>query len=176
MNDQPQPGLNETMQAVYGEMKRLAAVHMSSERPGHTLQPTALVHEVYLRLLDQRKVDWQNRAQVLGIAAQMMRRILLDYASGRNAAKRWGTLLQVPLDSDMCITGIDITLLDLDRALCELEKVDERQARVVELRFYGGLTAEETAEAMQISLTTVQREWATARLWLLRHVREAPRP
>lgn len=170
------PSLDELMQSVYAEMKRLAAAQMYGERRDHTLQPTALVHEVYLRLAGQHCIDWRNRAQLLGLAAQMMRRILLDHAASHSAAKRWGGLIRVPIDDDhTMLRGPEVQILDLDRALRRLEEIDPQQARVVELRFFGGLTAEEAAESMGISVATIHREWATARLWLLRHVSEAQR-
>jgi RNA polymerase sigma factor (TIGR02999 family) len=172
----PAAGLDDVMPAVYAELKRLAAARMNDERAGHTLEPTALVHEVYLRLLGQRQVDWCNRAQLLGLAARMMRRILLDHADQHQADKRWGQLCRVPLDDNLREgMGPEVELFDLERALVSLETVDPRQARVVELRFYGGLTVEETAEAMAISPATVQREWASARLWLLRSLKERDR-
>lgn len=168
--------MNELMQSVYSEMKRLAAAQMNGERRDHTLQPTALVHEVYLRLAGQQRLDWQNRAQLLGLAAQMMRRILLDHASSHGAQKRWGGLVRVPIEENHSISdGVAVEFLDLDRALRRLEAIDPQQARVVELRFFGGLTADEAAEAMGLSVATIHREWATARLWLLRHISEARR-
>ncbi|WP_321475472.1 ECF-type sigma factor [uncultured Paludibaculum sp.] len=170
------PSLDELMQSVYAEMKRLAASQMNGERRDHTLQPTALVHEVYLRLAGQQHLDWRNRAQLLGLAAQMMRRILLDHAASHRAAKRWGGLIRVPIEDDQSADcGPEVQILDLDRALRRLAEIDPQQARVVELRFFGGLTAEEAAESMDISVATIHREWATARLWLLRHVSEARR-
>ncbi len=170
-------GLDRVMPAVYAELKRLAAARMNEERAGHTLEPTALVHEVYLRMVGQRQVDWHNRAQLLALAARMMRRVLLDYADQRHAGKRWGQLCRVALDDDLSeVVGFDVELLDLEQALNDLTLLDARQAQVVELRFYGGLTVEETAEAMNISAATVQREWASARLWLLRALKERGRP
>lgn len=170
------PNMDALMQSVYSEMKRLAASQMQGERRDHTLQPTALVHEVYLRLAGQRRLDWQNRAQLLGLAAQMMRRILLDHAASHDAQKRWGGLIRVPIEDDRSLDdGPEVEFLDLDRALRRLEQIDPQQARVVELRFFGGLTAEEAAVSMRLSVATIHREWATARLWLLRHISEARR-
>jgi RNA polymerase sigma factor (TIGR02999 family) len=154
---------------VYEELRRLAASYLRSERPGHTLQPTALVHEAYLRMLGQKNVLWQNRSHFFGIAAQMMRRILIDDARRRSAAKRDGGPLRVDLDVlENGEASVDraTELLALDRALEQLEKLDPRQARIVELRFYGGLTVEETAEVAGISTATVKREFRIARAWL----------
>jgi RNA polymerase sigma factor (TIGR02999 family) len=154
---------------VYEELRRLAASYLRSERPGHTLQPTALVHEAYLRMLGQKNVLWQNRTHFFGIAAQMMRRILIDDARRRSAAKRDGGPLRVDLDVlENGEASVDraTELLALDRALEQLEKLDPRQARIVELRFYGGLTVEETSEVAGISTATVKREFRIARAWL----------
>jgi RNA polymerase sigma factor (TIGR02999 family) len=154
---------------VYEELRRLAASYLRSERPGHTLQPTALVHEAYLRMLGQKNVLWQNRTHFFGIAAQMMRRILIDDARRRSAAKRDGGPLRVDLDVlENGEASVDraTELLAVDRALEQLEKLDPRQARIVELRFYGGLTVEETAEVAGISTATVKREFRIARAWL----------
>jgi RNA polymerase sigma factor (TIGR02999 family) len=160
---------------VYEELRRLAASYLRSERPGHTLQPTALVHEAYLRMLGQKNVLWQNRTHFFGIAAQMMRRILIDDARRRSAAKRDGGPLRVDLDVlENGEASVDraTELLALDRALEQLEKLDPRQARIVELRFYGGLTVEETSEVAGISTATVKREFRIARAWL-RHELDA---
>ncbi len=163
--------LERLMPLVYGELRKVAASYLRSERPDHTLQPTALVHEAFLRLVDQRSVDWANRAHFFGIAAQMMRRILVDHARKRHAAKRDASHYRV----DTAIAGETEPdqgpeLLALDRALVGLEKLDPRQARVVELRFFAGLTVEETAEVVAISTATVKREWRTARAWLKREI------
>ncbi len=167
--------LNAMMPLVYAELKRLAAAYMQHERTDHTLQPTALVHEAYLRLVGQRSVDWSDRAHTLGIAARMMRRVLVDHAAGRNADKRLGKLSRAPLDEEAsAYQPIEIDTIDLDRALNRLAELDARQAAIVELRFFGGLTIEEAAEALGIAPVTVQREWATARLWLLRYISEEP--
>jgi RNA polymerase sigma factor (TIGR02999 family) len=166
--------LERLMPLVYAELRRLAASYLRVEREDHTLQPTALVHEAYLRLIDQRGVNWQNRAHFFGIAAQMMRRILVDHARRRHAAKRDASalLLQVS-DED---GSRDPELLALDAALSGLESLDARQARIVELRFFGGLTVEETAEVAGVSPATVKREWRTARAWLAREIRPAGGP
>jgi len=170
--------LERLMPLVYQELRRLAASYLRVERPDHTLQPTALVHEAYLRLVDQRGVSWQNRAHFFGIAAQMMRRILVDHARRRQAAKRDATALRVQA---MSAEGEEASvrdpeLLALDQALCGLESLDARQARIVELRFFGGLTVEETAEVAGVSSATVKREWRTARAWLAREIRPAGSP
>ena len=159
--------LDQLLPLVYDELRRLARYYLQRERSEHTLQSTALVHEAYLRLVDQN-VDWQSRAHFFGIAAQMMRRILVDHARSRNAAKR-GDGLKVTLDENMALAEAQsLDVLALDRALAELSKLDEQQGRVVELRFFAGLSIEETAEAMSISAATVKREWAMAKAWLSR--------
>ena len=153
---------------LYEELRRLARYFLADERQGHTLQPTALVHEAYLRLVDQREVDWKNRAQFLGLAASMMRRILINYAEARKAAKRLGNAQLVPLEDAFGVStvpGLDV--LELNRSLEELAKIDPQQGKVVELRYFGGLSVEETAEVMGISASTVKREWGTAKLWLM---------
>ena len=163
--------LERLMPLVYGELRKLAASYLRTERPDHTLQPTALVHEAFLRLVDQRSVDWASRAHFFGIAAQMMRRILVDHARKRHAAKRDATRYRV-------VTALaeepepdqGPELLALDQALDGLSELDPRQARIVELRFFAGLTVEETAEVVQISTATVKREWRTARAWLKREI------
>lgn len=153
---------------LYEELRRLARHFLSGERTGHTLQPTALVHEAYLRLINQRSVDWRNRAQFLGIAASMMRRILINHAEARNAAKREAFAGAVALDDALGVfSNPQVDLLDLNRSLDRLTKLDPQQGKVVELRYFGGLSIEETAEVMGISPATVKREWSTARLWLL---------
>ncbi|MCW5980746.1 MAG: sigma-70 family RNA polymerase sigma factor [Bryobacteraceae bacterium] len=152
---------------VYAELRRIASRRLSRERSGHTLQATALVHEAYLRLVDQRKTDWRNRAHFFGVAAQLMRHILLDYAKTHGAAKRGGGALRVTLDESMAVDSVRVEeLLVLDEALSRLERLDPQQARVVELRYYGGLNVQETAEALGVSTATVKREWAMARAWL----------
>jgi RNA polymerase sigma factor (TIGR02999 family) len=161
-------GLDRMLPVVYQELHRLAGHYLSGEAAGHTLQPTALVHEVYLRLVDQRRVDWRNRAQFLGLAAQMMRRILVNHARDRAARKRGGGNVQrVSLSLIESPSGRpDVELIALEEALERLTAMDERKGRVVELKFFGGLTTEEIAEVLQISGATVEREWAFARAWL----------
>jgi RNA polymerase sigma-70 factor (ECF subfamily) len=162
------PALDAAMPALYQELRRIAKEYLSRERRDHTLQPTALVHEAYLRLLQQNKIDWSCRAQVLGVAARMMRRILVNYAVARSTQKR-GAALRVTTVPDVAnIRALELE--DLDLALNRLEKIDPRQAWVVELRFFGGLTVEETASVVDVSPETVKREWGTARLWLAREL------
>jgi RNA polymerase sigma-70 factor (ECF subfamily) len=164
-------GLDAIMPALYAELRRLAGACMQRERPDHTLQTTALVHEAYLRLRGQETVDWKNRAHVLALAARMMRRILTDYADARNRKKRPWKLSRAPLDEDVSSTPPPaVDFIDLDRALRRLAELDPQQASVVELRFFGGLTIQEAAEALGISEATVEREWSTARLWLLHRI------
>jgi len=159
--------LDQMLPIVYGELHRLATQYLSREVTGHTLQPTALVNEAYLRLVDQRRVDWRNRAQFLGVAAGMMRRILVNHARDRSAGKRGGNAQQVSLSLVDAPSGRpDVDLIDLEDALDRLAAQDERKGRVVELKFFGGLTTEEIAEVLQISGATVEREWAFARAWL----------
>lgn len=167
-DQQRPPGtLDEMVPLVYQELRRLASHYLSRERPDHTLQPTALVNEVYLRLLDQRRVDWRNRAQFLGIAASLMRRILVNYARERGAAKRGGGAEQVSLSLVASPSGRgEVELIALEEALERLAQLDERKSRVVELKFFGGLTVDEIAEVLEISGATVEREWAFARAWL----------
>ncbi len=156
---------------VYAELHRLAHRHMNRERPGHTLQTSALVNEAFLRLVDQRNVKWNNRAHFFGIAAQMMRRILVDYARSHLYAKRGGGAVHVSLEHAQLETNqptADVTALD--EALSKLESIDPQQARVVELKFFAGLTIQETAEVMKISVDMVKREWSTARAWLYREM------
>jgi RNA polymerase sigma-70 factor (ECF subfamily) len=156
---------------VYGELHRLARQQMRHERFDHTLQATALVHEAYLRLVDQPERTWQNRAHFIGVAAQVMRRILVDYARARRAAKREGLLQRVPLEESLLFTEQQSAeLVALNDALDRLALIDPRQSRVVELRFFGGLTVDETAEALGLSTKTVNREWSVARAWLHREV------
>lgn len=164
--------LHLLLPVVYREMKRLAAGYLKAERPGHTLQPTALAHEAYLRLVGRDRIQWQNRAHFLGVAARAMREILVDHARRRRAQKRGGgqqpvTLLDAALLVDR---GRPIEFDDLDQALNDLARLSERQAHVVELRYFGGLSIEETAEVLGVSPATVKREWATARAWLYREL------
>ena len=164
--------LDAMLPAIYAELKRLARIYLSRERPDHTLQPTALVHEAYMSLVGQREVDWRNRAQFLGVAAGAMRRVLLHHAEKRNAQKRDGALERITLDDELAAieeqSSVDI--LDLNRALDKLAELDARQAQIVELRVFGGLTVEEIGEVVGISPATVKRDWGVARLWLRREL------
>ena len=163
------------MPLVYAELRRLARNYLRKERPGHTLQPTALVNEAYLKLVDQRSARWQNRAQFYGVAAQLMRRILVDHARQHRAAKRGGSGQQRlsitsagQLAGKRLSTEPPIDLLGLHEALEELAEMDPQQARIVELKFFGGLSIDETAEVMGIGHATVERDWKMARAWLRR--------
>jgi RNA polymerase sigma factor (TIGR02999 family) len=159
--------MDRLMPIVYDELRRLAAGYLKAERPDHTLQPTALVHEAYLRLVRQDRVEWQNRAHFFGIAARMMRRVLVDHARRRRAGKRDGGGFRLTIQVGEALeVSRDPELLELDQALERLERLDSDQARVVELRFFGGLTVEETATVLGISTATVKREWRTARAFL----------
>ena len=163
--------LDKLMPAIYDELRRQAAHYLRQERPGHTLQTTALIHEAYVRLVDQRNVQWQNRAHFFGIAAQMMRRILVDHARTKKRAKRGGSDIKVSLDdAAVAVKGQDLDVVAVDEALSRLAKIDEQQSRVVELRFFSGLTVEETAEVMGISPATVKRDWSMAKAWLHREL------
>ena len=164
--------LESLMEAVYAELRRLAHSYLRRERPGHTLQSTALVHEAYLRLIDQKNVTWQNRAHFFGIAASMMRRILVDHARSRQASKRGKGVSLLVLDEAIAGSGPrDLNLVALDRALDSLAEIDPQQSRIVELRFFAGLSIEDTAEVLKISPATVKREWAMAKAWLYREMR-----
>lgn len=164
-------GPDRLLPVVYGELRRLAAAYLRGERPGHTLQPTALVHEAYVRLINQKQIDWTNRAQFIGIAAVMMRRILVNHARDRIADKRGGGAEHVPLTlAGDGIGAPEVNLLDLHDALTDLSESDPRKGRIVELKFFGGLTTEEIAETLDVSVATVERDWKFARAWLYRAV------
>ena len=157
------------MPLVYQELRRRAAAYLRRERRDHTLQPTALVHEAYIRLVDQRRAVWQNRAQFFAVASSMMRRILVDRARARKMAKRSGQWARVTLDDGARVTQPpDVDVLDLDTALTSLAAFDERKSRIAELRFFGGLSLEETGEALGLSVATVERDWQAARAWLFK--------
>ena len=159
--------LDELFPLVYGELRKLAASRMRNERSDHTLQPTALVHEAYLRLIEQHSSDWQNRAHFFGLAAEMMRRILVNHAVKNNADKRFGNQTRLALDEIVDFTnGADINLVALDEALNKLAEFDPKQAKIIELKFFGGLTSEEIAEVTGVSDSTVKREWRIAKAWL----------
>ena len=169
-SDGNREALEDLMPLVYDELHRQAARFLSRERKGHTLQTTALIHETYLKLVDQREVSWESRTHFFAIAANLMRRILVDYARSKNREKRGGYYLILPLEEAESVAGKEksIDLMALDEALTRLEKIDKRQARIVELRYFGDLTLEETAKALQISRTTVADDWAMAKAWLHR--------
>jgi RNA polymerase sigma factor (TIGR02999 family) len=170
-SDGQEQALERLVPQIHGELRRLAASYLRRERQDHTLQPTALVNEAFLKLIDQRAVKWQNRAHFFGIAAQAMRRILVDHARARAAGKRGDGVRHLPLDEAINIGATrDVDLLALDEALTRLAALDPQQSRVVELRFFGGLTMEETAEVMHISPATVGREWRMAKAWLLAEI------
>jgi RNA polymerase sigma factor (TIGR02999 family) len=159
------------MPLVYDELRRLADHYLRRERSDHTLQSTALVHEAYLRLAGQHPPEWQNRAHFFGIAAHVMRQILVEYARGRSAEKRGGNAITLTLDEAVALPRqmqTDIDVVALDRALNELSALDAQQGKIVELRFFAGLTIEDTSEVMGISPSTVKRDWVTARAWLFR--------
>ena len=165
-----QQALNELTPLVYKELRQLAASYLRKERHGHTLQPTALVHEAYLRLVDQKNPNWQNRSHFYGVAARLMRQILVDHARRKGAAKRAG--LKVPLEEAVSFGRERCQdLIALDTGLSELEKIDSRKCRAVELRYFGGLSAEEIAQALQVSAVTVRRDLKMAEAWLYREMR-----
>jgi RNA polymerase sigma-70 factor (ECF subfamily) len=172
------PGNNdvvaEALPRLYADLRRLAASYLRRERVNHTLQPTALVHEAYMKMADQSRVHWRNRSHFMGVAAQLMRRILVDHARSQQADKRGGGETRVPLDENIAAAPSgDVNLIDLDHALTKLASIDARQARIVDLRYFGGLSLEETAEAMDLSTATVKREWQMARAWLHRALQPA---
>jgi len=159
--------LDAMLPDVYAELRTLASLYLRGERESHTLQPTALVHEAFLRLVDQRKVAWTNRAQLLGVAAEMMRRILVNYARERAAAKRGGDVRRVSLSlGELSLRQPEVDVIMLHEALERLQQLDWRKGRVVELKYFGGLTTEEIAGVLEISGATVEREWKFARAWL----------
>jgi RNA polymerase sigma factor (TIGR02999 family) len=170
-NNGDKSAMERLLPLVEKELHRLAHAYMRREDPDHMLQTTALINETYLRLVDQRKVQWQNRAHFFGIAAQIMRRILLNYARDQNRQKRGGKAIHVSLSEALIMTAEkDREIIALNDALNRLEEVDERKAKVVELRFFGGLTVEEVAEVLNISTVTVLRDWAFAKAWLSREM------
>jgi RNA polymerase sigma factor (TIGR02999 family) len=163
--------LERLIPLVFDDLRQIAGRMFQRENDSHTLQPTALVNEVYLKLTDQRKIHWQNREQFFGVAAMMMRRILVDYAKARQAAKRGSGAAMVPLDDSIMAPELrDFDWVGLDEALSRLAEIDPRQGQIVAMRFFTGLTAEEIADVLKISVTTVKREWRTARLWLFREL------
>jgi RNA polymerase sigma-70 factor (ECF subfamily) len=170
-SDGDESALDSLMPLVYDELHRAAHSYMAREAPDNTLQTTALIHEVYLRLTGTRDIDWQNRAHFQAVCATLMRRILIDFARSRKSLKRGGTAEHVPLDDAVLVSHKPrIELLELDDALTNLAAVDQRRARVVELRFFGGLSVQETAEVLRVSPETVHRDWRLAKEWLLREL------
>lgn len=173
-----QAALEKLLPLVYGELRRLASAYLRRERSNHTLQSTALVHEAFMRMVHQQDVQWKNRAHFFAIAAQMIRRILVDYARSQHAEKRGSGAVKLALDEAMAVPqspATDVDLLGLNDALDRLAEMDERQSRIVELRFFAGLSIEETAEVMSLSPASIKREWSTARAWLFREMtRSAP--
>jgi RNA polymerase sigma-70 factor, ECF subfamily len=171
--------LDQLLPLVYDELRGIASRYLRSERDDHTLQPTALVHEAYIRLVSQRDVDWQNRAQFLGVAAQLMRRLLVDHARSRKAEKRGAAETFVVLDEALdavTANAHDVDVILLNDALDRLEELDAKQSRIVELRYFGGLNVEETAHVIGLSTATVKREWAMARAWLKLALTRGVRP
>jgi RNA polymerase sigma factor (TIGR02999 family) len=163
--------LEKLMPLVYDDLRRIAARQMRWERPDHTLQPTALVHEVFLKLVDQNRIQWQNRAQFFGIASQLIRRILVDYLRAQHAENRGGAAVTIALDDAVAEAGRpDVDLIRLDEALKSLAINDEQQSQVVVIRFFGGLSIEETAEVLGVSASTVKRDWLAAKAWLYREM------
>jgi RNA polymerase sigma-70 factor (ECF subfamily) len=168
--------LDDVIRAVYQELRQMADRYLRKERSEHTLQPTALVHEAYLRLIDQTHVSWQNRAHFFGVAAQMMRRILIDHAKTKRREKRGGAATTLPLDEALDLSPARASeLVALDDALKSLADIDERKSRVVELRFFGGLSVEETAEVLTVSPQTVLRDWKLAKAWLYQEINNETR-
>ena len=168
-----QAALEQLMPLVYGELRRLASAYLRRERSNHTLQSTALVHEAFVRLVNQQNIEWRNRAHFFGIAAQMIRRILVDYARAQGTEKRGSGVVKLELDAALAGAldlGLDVDLLTLNDALDRLSHLDARQGRIVELRFFVGLSVDETAEVLNVSPTTIKREWNTARAWLFREM------
>jgi RNA polymerase sigma factor (TIGR02999 family) len=162
------------MPLVYSELRRLAKSRLGSERADHTLNTTALVHEAYIKLADQNRINWQSRAQFFALASQAMRRILVDYARRRNAAKRGGNAVVSVREADSVASEVRADeLLALDESLKRLGEIDPRQSQIVECRFFGGLSIEETAKVVGVSTATVKREWAVARAWLYRELHNA---
>lgn len=176
-NEGDQNALARLVPLIYSELHRLAKHYIEQERPGHLLQPTALVNEAYLRLIDCRNVSWQNRAHFLGISAKLMRRILVDFARSRNCGKRGGAVHPVSLEEAAVVAEErDADFVALDDALTSLAAIDPRKSKIVELRFFGGLSVEETAEVLAISTRTVKREWSLAQAWLHRELSKGESP
>lgn len=164
--------LDALMPLVYADLRKRAVAYMRRERHNHTLEPTALVHEAYVKLVDQRRAAWQNRSQFYGVASQMMRRILVDRARARRMAKRSGRWARVTLQANArAVSPISVDVIDLDAALIRLAAFDPRKGRLAELRFFGGLSIDEASEVLGVSVATVERDWRVARAWLLKELR-----
>lgn len=170
-NQGDRQALDQLLPLIADEMRRLASIYLHGERKGHTLEPTALVNELYMRLVDRKRVDWQDRAHFFAFAATTMRRILVDHARSKQAEKRGGDMRRITLVDDLALVDErEIDFIDLDVALDELTTLDERLAKVVELRFFAGLSCDETAEVLDISRRSVQRRWRSSRAFLLRRL------
>jgi RNA polymerase sigma factor (TIGR02999 family) len=170
-NNGDQEALDRLMPVVYNELRRMARRHMQSENPGHTLQATALVNDLYMQLIDQKRVNWKNRAHFFGVSAQIIRRLLVDHARARHRLKRGGGALKVEWNEEISPSPpIETTLLALDDALNQLSEIDPEKTRIIELRFFAGLSINEIAEVLKISPATVKRDWAFARAWLYRQL------
>ena len=166
-----QQSLEALIPLVYDELRRQARRYLRRERPDHTLQSTALVHEAYVKLIDQRQATWHNRSQFFGVAAQLMRRILVDHARSRGAIKRGAGVTKLAIAEEVAALEMrNVDLISLDASLKQLEQMDPQQARIVELRFFSGLSIEDTADALGISTATVKRDWALAKAWLYREI------
>lgn len=168
--------LDNLLPIVYQELKQMARRYLRAESAAHTLQATALVHDAYMRLVDQTRVSWQNRAHFFAIASEMLRRILVDYARARHRQKRGGGMIRVTLHDVHPAKGDDLDLLELDEALTRLKEIDPKQVKIIELRYFAGLSIEETADIVGVSTATVKREWSMARAWLYREIRKGPEP
>lgn len=176
-SDGDESARDRVMALVYQELRRRAAAQMRRERPGHTLQPTALVHEAYLRLVDQRRAVWQNRAQFFGVASQIMRRILVDRARAHRTAKRSGQWSRVPIVDSLAVTPpTDVDVIDLDQALTRLAAFDSRKTQIAELRFFGGLSLDEIGQVLGVSPATVERDWQAGRAWLFKELSRTAKP
>jgi RNA polymerase sigma factor (TIGR02999 family) len=170
-----QQSLESLIPLVYDELRRQARRYLRRERPDHTLQSSALVHEVYVRLIDQRQANWHNRSQFFGVAAQLMRRILVDHARSRGAVKRGAGVTKLAIAEEVAAIEMqNVDLIALDTSLTKLEQIDPQQCRIVELRFFSGLSIEDTADALSISPATVKRDWAMAKAWLYREISGSP--
>ena len=174
--DEPEQAFAKLLPLVYAELRRLAAHYLRGERADHTLQATALVHEAFLRLADQKNVHWQNQDQFVAVASQLMRRVLVDYSRSHHAAKRGGETPKIYLDENALAPGRAAELVALDDALNRLAEIDPEQARIVELRFFGGLSIEETAAVLKISVATLKRRWNVAKAWLAREMKSETPP